>query len=714
MAGRAGSVQAPQAPTPARAADLQPTSHPPVPSDPSRLWLVPGAGWRPSPAEGGAALRELAEGASLIAKEQFAQALPRVSAPALATTILADYAIYLRGLAEQGLNHLDVARRAFAGLRAKKPAGALLELATLREAECAEGLGDFAGAVTLYETLTGQKTSAPDEVLAQLAHAAQQAGDKARAIAAYERLYYEFPLSDQVVQVPADLGPSALEPMAAGNARFKLELARGEALFGARRYAQARDSFALVQPFSALDQREVVDLRIAECDHFLRRYQAARDELRPLVDSASRRAEARFFWLSATRGLGNIDEYVVLVRRLVDEFPASPWAEEALNNLASYYIVANDDETADGVFREMIARFPSGRYASRAGWKAGWWAFKHGRYDDAAKVFEQTATSFPRGDLRPSVLYWAGKAREHLNDGGAAVDRYRLVVADYANTYYGRLAATALQARKAEIPRPRAAGLRVAGAQEEPARVPPIPTEAVIRVLVGIGAYDLALEEVRYAEREWGSTPALAATRAWLLNRKGELRPAINLMRQAYPQFMTLGGDALPPDLLKVIFPVNYWPLIRQVLGGARPGSLAHRGADRAGVDVRPLGTIGRQRDRDDADCAGHRATLRRQAGHQGLLGHETHQSRDQRPDRHGVLRRDGASLRRNALRPGGLQRGRVPRDAVDGRAAGLEPGRVHRRHPVSRDAELHQAHSRHRRGLSPTLQPVRPGGCPG
>ena len=35
-------------------------------------------------------------------------------------------------------------------------------------------------------------------------------------------------------------------------------------------------------------------------------------------------------------------------------------------------------------------------------------------------------------------------------------------------------------------------------------------------------------------------------------------------MKRAYPQYLAAGGEKLPPELLKVLFPVNYWPLIRR------------------------------------------------------------------------------------------------------------------------------------------------------
>jgi soluble lytic murein transglycosylase len=61
---------------------------------------------------------------------------------------------------------------------------------------------------------------------------------------------------------------------------------------------------------------------------------------------------------------------------------------------------------------------------------------------------------------------------------------------------------------------------------------------------------------------ETGSSPYLEATLAYALNRQGELRPGITAMRRAYPRFMAEGGEALPREILTVIFPLAYWDLI--------------------------------------------------------------------------------------------------------------------------------------------------------
>src|SRR5699024_7845524 len=107
-------------------------------------------------------------------------------------------------------------------------------------------------------------------------------------------------------------------------------------------------------------------------------------------------------------------EYVSRTRALVAEFPDSSWSEEALNNLGTYYILENDDESAARVFAELYEKFPGGARAERAAWKAGWWHYRQGHYAETIRLFESAASTFPRSDYRPSYLYWAGRSHGKL------------------------------------------------------------------------------------------------------------------------------------------------------------------------------------------------------------------------------------------------------------------------------------------------------------
>jgi soluble lytic murein transglycosylase len=506
------------------------------------------------------ALGALVRGVGLIADARYAEALPLFAAAELATTPLADYALYFTGLVRLRSNDPAAAREAFATLGRRRPIGFLAEAAPLAEADAAEALGDHAGAARLYAQALERRVAAPDDVLLRLARSARAGGDTSRAVEAYTRVYAEYPLGDPAASALAELGklPEWL-PLASGSSRYRVELARAERLYAAQRYSQARAAFQAIRRHAAGDDRNLVALRLAECDFFLRRYTAARTGLRPLLNHRAHAAEARFYLLSAERRLGRRDDYERLSRELVTEFESSPWAEETLNNLASYYIVVEEDERADVVFREMLARFPNGRYADRAAWKVGWWAYKHARFLETARQFESAARTHPRSDYRPAFLYWTARSYGQLGNHAAADAAALATIAAYGSSYYGRLAAKLLGPRAPQPPTelPPAIVAAAAGAKAP-------PNDKLIGLLISLELYDQALDELLYAQRSWGNSALVDATLGYVYNRKADYRRGINAMKRAYPQYLAAGGERLPAEISRVIFPVDHWPLLQK------------------------------------------------------------------------------------------------------------------------------------------------------
>ena len=539
---------------------LKPTSHPRLPTEASHLWLAPDATARAEARS--AALGEFAQAVKLEVDNNFARALPMFMQPAVRQGTLAFYAEYYQGLAEMRLGRAADARRTFQTLASREPIGYLTEAAALREADADEALNDPAAAMAVYEKLAALKTTAPDDVLMRLGRVAKASGSPEKAAEAFSRVVYEFPFSDLAPVASDELTSLPIGPIAPGTNRYRLEVGRGERFFAAKRYPQARSVFeSLRSAATDPNDRELVQLRLGECDYYLKHARAARDLIRPYTEHASRQGEALFFYAIATRELGDHDDYLRIVRRLVNEFPSQSWAEEALNNLATHYILESDDEKADETFREMYEKFPTGHYAERAAWKIGWWAYKAGRYADANRAFESAAAHFPRSDYRPAWLYWSGRAHDQLREASLADARYALVAADYLNSYYGRLAAKRLETRGA----PRTvADTTTAEPPAETASLPPLPPNTpIVRTLLALDLYDQALDELHYAQKNWGDSPEIQATIGWIYNRRGDLRAGINAMKRAYPQYLAAGGENLPSDLLKVLFPVNYWPEIR-------------------------------------------------------------------------------------------------------------------------------------------------------
>jgi len=552
------SAQPPVSDAPQQPAELAPTVHPTLPSNPSELWLVPSENDRA--ARSTATFASLSTGVKRFQEENYSSALTLFSEPALAKTALADYAAYYKGVAQLRLGQIAEARRTLDTVIERKAPGAVTIAAGLAAGEAAEAAGDYLAAVSIYERIANQKAAVSDDVLSRLGRAALAAGDRAKAAQAFVRVYYEFPLTEAATAAATQLESLQDQLTPTG---YKADLGRAQVLFGARRYEDARAAFQSLQSLVDGDDRELVSLRVAESDFNLRRYAAARDGVRPFLDGASRKAEARFFYLSSLRELGDIDQYVALTASLAADFPDSSWSEEALSNLGTYYILADNDDDAAKTFKELYERFPAGSRSERAAWKYGWWAYTNGNYAETVRVFESAALAFPRSDYRPSFLYWAGRSHAKLGHRAQAESRLRLVYTDYANSYYGRLAERQLGPRADALSRREDVRL-VSHGQAPALDVKPIQTEPLIRLLLANALYDDALSELRYAQRAWGSSPRIDATIAWVYNQKGELRRAISLMRRTYPQFLTAGGQELPAEILQVIFPLAYWDSIRK------------------------------------------------------------------------------------------------------------------------------------------------------
>ena len=552
-------------------AALSHTVHPPVARDASKLWMAPSASDRTT-AAANPALVHLQAALRLYADQKYELALNRFNAAATPKSPLRAYAAYYGAVCELRLQRFDAARRKFSELKSTQ--GFVGEAAALGEAEAAQALGAFDAAAKIYEDILDDAAVDAPAVWLSLANAARAAGDSKRAAAAFLRLYYEFPTSEYSVQAEGPLQTLPdVQPIADGNTRYKLEMGRGERLFGSRRYVDARTSFLRLEPYASGEDADLISLRLAEIEYFQGRYSNAREALKPFLSDGPRQAEARFFYLMSERGLRNDDTFEELVRALDRDFPDSTWAEESLNNLATFYLHADRDDEADAVFREMSARFPRGRYGERAAWKAGWASYRKRDMSEAARLFESAAASFPRSDYRPAWLYWSARARAAAGDAPGALARYQLTIADYHNTYYGRLAEEILRKQGAPLGPSRlvfaTTAAPLAGEDDD---FP--PTEGIIRTLLAAGLYEPAVKELDFARAKWGDSPGITATIAWANKQMAAsesgtaqfnlARGSITLMKRAYPQFMASGGDQLPREILTTIFPLQYWDLIRK------------------------------------------------------------------------------------------------------------------------------------------------------
>lgn len=540
------------------------------PSVASPLWLAPES-W------------EISERAALAkAVGQFNDGRPieaaRIFATAANDPVLGGYARLFEGRAMLAATRPTEASAAARSVLEANPRGYLEEAALWLAADAATQAKQPAAAMRALERLAAMPAaSAPVAVQARLGRAAVDAGSRSAAILAFTTIYWDAPLTPEAADAARALTDLGALPAKTVTLLPKW-MARGEAFFGAKRYSEARAAFESARLAAPAGARRLIDLRLAECDFYLKRFLAAQTALtvflsRPpapagrtaVTEPDPLAAEAEFFLLSTYRELKKISEYTSRVARFVNRTTDPVWVERALADLATHYILTDDDAKAAEVFGDQYRRFPTGALAERAAWKSGWWAYRTGNYAKAISTFESAAAGMRRADFRAAWLYWASRAHAKLGRTQAALEAYGRTVADYRNSYYGRLAAREAERIHAAL-RPSTAGPAVpASFIPTPVTFAPgiVPQNAdLIRHLLAAEMFDEAIAELRVLQATDGTSPLIEASIAFALNRQGKLRPGIIQMRRAYPQFVAAGGETLPAPIQQVIFPLDYWPLI--------------------------------------------------------------------------------------------------------------------------------------------------------
>jgi len=308
-------------------------------------------------------------------------------------------------------------------------------------------------------------------------------------------------------------------------------------------------AFLAVHAAAQGDERDLVALRLAECLYFLKQVRPAREALHPFLDKIAQAGRGAVF-LRADRS--RAEQRIGLPPRHPSrhrEFPDQRWAEDALDDLATHYIMKSDDDKADEVFRELYEKFPTGRYAERAAWKLGWRAFRSEHFEDTVRVFDRASADFPRSDYRPAWLYCPG-ARTRRGTSAGLPTRDTTCRHHYLNSYYGRLALEQLHGVH-----------RTAASSWTCRRHRILPgNEDIIRALLGVALLRPGHRRDPLRAKEWEirrrSRPRSRGSTSGRQSRDGRAPVRALPGRHQHDEACVspvhgAGGEGLPPELLR-------------------------------------------------------------------------------------------------------------------------------------------------------------------
>lgn len=472
----------------------------------------------------------------------------------------------------------DKATAPLAGLLEVAAGTAIEAAATITSADARARTGDRAGALELYAQALAKfpDSSRRHEVRVKRARllADSDAADELReAIALYERLLLDVPLSDYGAEAEQRL-PGLAERVGLRRSFVEDRDAVRQRALAKLREQQARGRYAAV----IRDADAFLALKPPEADRcealFLKASaifkQRKRAKSRPVFDqavTACRRAgpgrkdtlvKALY---QAGRGRYAEGEYERAAKQfeaLAAEFPEHSYADDALLLAGESWAEKGDKQRERGAYEGLIARFPGGDMAFEARRRLLVLALTQGRPEDALKLAEDGLAG--KGlDLREraKLHYFRGRGLHRLGRTDEAVAAWLDVLATAPLSYPGLQAMSRLREVGDDA---LARGIEALSSASEAAAVrldlPATPAAERALLLARLGLGDAAREELNEAKISgWPAAAVLAQAGLY-----GESQKLLGALGSAWRQTPPVGANR---ELWTIAHPLAFSDLVR-------------------------------------------------------------------------------------------------------------------------------------------------------
>jgi soluble lytic murein transglycosylase len=511
--------------------------------------------------EDAGALAWLVIGYARILDHNFAQAIDPLNRAKPHAGDLGDYVNYYLGTAYQQSGRLAEAIATLSVFDKTYPESLLIRDAHVVYANALIADGRASDAIELLEN-DRQPVRADLELILGRAYEAND--QPAKALTVFRNLYYTMPLSWEASQVQGDLNKlaaaSQAKPVGVDARRTRADL-----LAKGKQFSDAANEYRGLLNEVSSDQRPIVQIELAEALRHSGQNKDAKRILESIPDSTPEiNAERLFNFGEIARSANDDDTFLRIVGQLRQQYPTSPWLEQALLSAGNIYLLRRDYDKAIDSYRELQQRFPNGGRASYAHWKAAWLSLRQGRNAEARQDFEDQIAWYPTSSEVPAALYWRARLAEEDNEPAMARAYYQKLSLRYRNYYYGELARQRLSKFKDDGDPAQYAVLD---------RVPPLSDRDTITLdelptdnlrvqkaeLLANGALlDFAVRELHAAADEEKGNWAPAEI-ARLYDDAGRYDMAIETLKHAAPNYFAVDLPNLPRSYWEALFPKAYW-----------------------------------------------------------------------------------------------------------------------------------------------------------
>lgn len=484
---------------------------------------------------------------------------------------VADYALFMRADALEQAGKTTEARAVYQQLIQEHPSSLRAREASLRAANLLLKSGEAAAAPLLLRDLAQTDDAA---ALLVTARAYEQSSDQGRALAAYRRLYFFAPASDE-----AGEAATAITRLQSSSSPATVEeaITRADRLYAAKKFNDALtaygDAFAKF-PATATTENQ---LRRGIAAHSARKTPEAVSALSAVPTSAGEtRAEALHYLAQTYARAKQWDQARATTEELRRAFPNSNFTPRTFVAVGQIAKEAKNTADASYFLRAAVNGFSNSIEVAQAQFDLAWEAHEAKNLAESSRMLTEHLAYYAdkNTDNRGRAGYWAARDSERAGKMAEARALYEAMLARYDANWYGYLSKQRLDVlSKTTQPKTFApdsvvaravANLKTVTVAEESAG--PDADARLVKAdqLSNIGLDDWAMKELSIAGEKAPDSPRINLAIARIYRSDDDNVRALNTLRRSFPDYSQMKPEEMTREQWDVFYPLNYWDIIVQ------------------------------------------------------------------------------------------------------------------------------------------------------
>src|SRR5688572_28689619 len=484
---------------------------------------------------------------------------------------VADYALFMRADALEQAGKTAQARAIYQQLIQEHPSSLQSREATLRAANLLVKNGEAAAVPLLVKELAANDDAS---ALLATAKAYEQTSDSTRALAAYRRLYFFAPASDEAAEAA-----TALTRLGSTSSAASVEeaITRADRLNAARKFNDALTAYG--EAFARFPATATTEnqLRRGIAAYNVRKTPDAVSALSSVPTSAGEtRAEALSYLAQTYARAKQWEQARATAEELRRSFPTSVFTPRTFVAVAQIAREAKNTVDASYFSRAAVNGFGSSIDVAQSQFDLAWEAHEARNFSESSRMLTEHLAYYAdkNTDNRGRSGYWAARDSERSGKMAEARAVYEAMQARYDANWYGYLAKQRLDVLSKTVQSKTfapdsivaraVANLKTVTVAEESAG--PEADARIVKAdqLSNIGLDELALKELATAGEKVPDSPKINLAIAQIYRSDDDNVRALNTLRRSFPDYSQMKPEEMTREQWDVFYPLKHWDIIVQ------------------------------------------------------------------------------------------------------------------------------------------------------